>query len=132
MSYLITLYIPYRWSAWVLCVAWREWVSLRSLRRASTAEQVREWVRVSVGIRRLGFISMMALLASGLYMMFVARNGGAWVIVAFWSLVLLAIIAVTLSFRRMAAIGRAVGEATGPLAPRPPAKRSIIRCSGSP
>ena len=40
--------------------------------------------------------------------------GGAWVYVAFWSLVLLSALAVTLSFRRMAAIGRvAAAEAGG-------------------
>jgi hypothetical protein len=92
-----------------------EWVSLRYLRRATTAEQVREWVRVSTGIRRLGFASMLTLLASGFYMMAIAQVGGAWVIVAFWALVLLAILAVTLSFRRMAAIGRAAATETGPL-----------------
>jgi hypothetical protein len=33
-----------------------EWLSLRHLRRATTAEQVREWIRVSTGVRRLGWL----------------------------------------------------------------------------
>ena len=94
-----------------------EWMSLRQLRRAATAEQVREWMRVSIGVRRVGFASMMTLLVSGFYMMAIAQVGGAWVIVAFWSLVLLSILAVALSFRRMAAIGRAVTAETGPVSP---------------
>ncbi len=94
-----------------------EWMSVRHLRRAATAEQVREWIRSSTGVRRLGMASMMALLVSGFSMMAIAHSGGAWVIVAFWSLVLLSILAVALSFRRMAAIGRAVTTEDGPVSP---------------
>jgi hypothetical protein len=94
-----------------------EWISLRHLRGAATAEQVVEWMRVATGVRRLGMASMLALLVSGFSMMAIARIGAAWVIVAFWSLVLLSVLAVTLSFRRMAAIGRSVTAETGPLSP---------------
>jgi hypothetical protein len=74
-------------------------------------------MRVAMGVRRLGMAAMLALLVSGFSMMAIAQIGGTWVIVAFWSLVLLAILAVTLSFRRMAAIGRAMTAETGPLSP---------------
>jgi hypothetical protein len=94
-----------------------EWISLRQLRGATTVEQVREWMRVATRVRRLGMAAMLTLLVSGFYMMAIAQVGGAWLIVAFWSLVLLAILAATLSFRRMAAIGRAVTVETGPLSP---------------
>jgi hypothetical protein len=94
-----------------------EWISLRQLRGATTAEQVGTWMRVATGVRRLGMASMLTLLVSGFSMMAIAQIGGAWLIVAFWSLVLLAILAVTLSFRRMAAIGRAMTGETGPLSP---------------
>jgi hypothetical protein len=94
-----------------------EWISLRHLRSALTAEQVREWMRVAIGVRRLGMISMLLLLVSGFTMMAMAQMGGAWMIVAFWSLVLLGVLAVTLSFRRMAAIGRAMAAETGPVSP---------------
>jgi hypothetical protein len=94
-----------------------EWISLRHLRGATTAEQVVEWMRVSTGVRRLGMASMLTLLVSGFFMMAIAQVGGAWVIVAFWSLILLSILAVALSFRRMAAIGRAVTAETGSVSP---------------
>jgi hypothetical protein len=94
-----------------------EWMSVHQLRAATNAEQVREWMRVSIGVRRLGMASMLTLLISGFSMMAIAQVGGAWVIVAFWSLVLLSILAVALSFRRIAAIGRAVTGETGPLSP---------------
>jgi hypothetical protein len=115
MNYSIGLYLHIVGALGFFVALGVEWVSMRYLRRAATAEQVREWVRVSTGIRRLGFASMMTLLASGFYMMAIAQIGGAWVFVAFWALVLLAIIAVTLSFRRMAAIDRAASTEAGPL-----------------
>ena len=94
-----------------------EWICLRRLRFAATAEQVREWMRVATGVRRLGMAGMLTLLASGIAMMVIAQLGGAWMIVAFWALVLLALLAATLSFRRMAAIARAASAEDGPLSP---------------
>jgi hypothetical protein len=94
-----------------------EWLSLRHLQSATTAEQVAVWVRASTGVRRFGMASMITVLVSGFSMMAIGRAGGAWIIVAFWSLVLLSVLAVTLSFRRMAAIGRAGTTETGAVSP---------------
>jgi hypothetical protein len=90
-----------------------EWMSVRQLWHAATAEQVSGWMHIAIGVRRLGMASMLTLLASGFFMMAIAQIGGAWVIVAFWSLILLAILAVTLSFRRMRAITRAMTAQIG-------------------
>jgi hypothetical protein len=90
-----------------------EWISIRRLRGATTAEQVGEWMRVATSVRRLGMASMLALLVSGFSMMAIAQIGGAWLIVAFWSLVVLALLAVTLSFRRMRTITRAMAADAG-------------------
>ena len=94
-----------------------EWISVRQLRRATTTEQVGVWVRVAPGVRRLGMASMVTILVAGFYMMLVAQLGAAWLIVAFWAMVLLAVLAVALSFRRVAAIGRAATAETGPVSP---------------
>lgn len=90
-----------------------EWISIRQLRGATTTEQVGEWIRVATSVRRLGMASMLALLVSGFSMMAIAQIGGAWLIVAFWSLVVLAVLAVTLSFRRMRTIMRAMATDAG-------------------
>jgi hypothetical protein len=92
-------------------------MSVRQLRRAATAQQVREWIGVAAGVRRLGMVSMVALLVAGFSMMAIAQIGGAWIIVAFWSLVLLSVLAVALTGRRMAAIRRAVAVEDGPVSP---------------
>src|SRR6266508_4542483 len=107
-SYSIVLFLHIVGALGFFVALGLEWMSLRHIRRAITTNQIREWLRDATGVRRVGMASMLTLLASGFYMMAIAQVGGAWLIVAFWSLVLLSILAVALSFRRMAAIGRAV------------------------
>jgi hypothetical protein len=94
-----------------------EWTSLRQLRRATTAEQVREWMRVSSGVGRVGMASMLTILVSGFYMMATVWGGVAWITVTLGTLVLLAVIVVALTGRRMAAIGRAMTAENGPVSP---------------
>src|SRR5262249_31955084 len=90
-----------------------EWTSLRHLRRATTAEQVREWLRVPAEMGRMGMIAMLVLLAAGLYMMATKWRGVAWTIVALGAIVLIIVLAMALTRRRMAAIGRAIGAEPG-------------------
>lgn len=85
-----------------------EWLSLRNLRHAINPADVREWTRIVRGIQRLGAPSMAATVISGFYMMAVARMHVAWLVVAFGSLVVLALLAVIVTQRRVAAIGRSV------------------------
>jgi hypothetical protein len=94
-----------------------EWTSLRHLRRATNNEQAREWTRVSTGAGRVGMASMVMILVSGFYMMATVWGGVAWIIVALGALVVLAVLAVSLTGPRMAAIKRAVTSENGPLSP---------------
>ena len=48
-------------------------------------------------------------------MMAIAKIGSAWVIVAFGSLIVMVVLGVALSGRRMAAIGRALAVENGPI-----------------
>ena len=92
-----------------------EWTSLRHLRRATTAQQVREWMRVPSEMGRVGMISMLTLLAAGFYMMAIAWGGVAWIIVTLGVIVLMIILGMAITGRRMAAIGRMVNAERGPL-----------------
>lgn len=85
-----------------------EWMSLRQLRRATTVEQVREWIRLPVEMRRVGMISMVILLATGIFMMMTVLHGIAWIFVALGSLVPMPVLAMAVSRPRMAAIERSV------------------------
>lgn len=92
-----------------------EWLSLWSARHAATSEQVRERLYSSTNARRLGPLSMLAILLSGFYMMAVARMQAAWLIVAFAALVLMVVVALAFTAPRVAAIGRALTTEQGPL-----------------
>ena len=94
-----------------------EWTSLRHLRGATTTEQVREWMRVPAEMGRMGMISMLTLLAAGFYMMAIAWGAVAWIIVTLGAIVVMMILAMVLTRRRMMAIGRTVGTERGPVSP---------------
>lgn len=93
-----------------------EWTSLRHLRGATTTEQVREWMRVPAEMGRMGMISMLSLLAAGFYMMAIAWGAVAWIMVTLGTIVVM-ILAMVLTRRRMAAIGRTVSTERGPVSP---------------
>jgi hypothetical protein len=94
-----------------------EWLSLMNLRRAAGMAQIRDWMRVRAGIQRLSGISMASILISGFYMMAVGHIRAAWLIVAFWSLVLLALLGVVLAGRRMRAIQQSIATDSDNVAP---------------
>lgn len=89
-----------------------EWLSLMNLRHATNLAKIHEWIRVTRGIGRLGGASMATILISGFYMMAVGRLEAAWAIVAFGTLIVLALLATVVTRRRMAAIGRSVETTT--------------------
>jgi len=117
MSYSIALFLHIVGALGFFVALALEWMGLRHLSRATSIGHIRERLRDATEARRVGMPSMLVVLASGFYMMLIGRMHGAWVIVAFWLLVLVSILAVALSFRRMAAIGRVVAADEGPLSP---------------
>lgn len=94
-----------------------EWTCLSFMRRARTAEQVRDWLSVATSVRRLGGASMVLLLATGFYMMATTWHGVAWILVALGTLILLMILAGALTYPRMAVIGQSVEAEGGLLSP---------------
>ncbi|HKC92305.1 MAG TPA: hypothetical protein VKE23_13355, partial [Candidatus Limnocylindria bacterium] len=67
-----------------------DWVGLSNLRRARTAEQVREWAGVYRITPALGAASVVALLVFGLYMTAVTWGPTGWIGLGFLSLLLIA------------------------------------------
>ncbi|MDI6694235.1 MAG: hypothetical protein QME21_04255 [Anaerolineales bacterium] len=92
-----------------------EWTVLRQIRNATTSEQVRAWMSLSNGTRRLGMVSMLTIVIAGFYLMAAAWGGVAWLIVALGAVVLLMALLYTLTRPRMAAIGRAMTAEKGPV-----------------
>lgn len=113
-SYTIALFVHIVGALGFFMALGAEWLSVRRMRRAASAEQAREWLDTVSGARRAGMASMLAILVAGFFMMAVGQLSGAWMIVAFWTMVVLAALAVGLSGRRMAAIRRAVRAESPP------------------
>ncbi len=90
-----------------------EWTSLRHLRRATTAEQVGEWMRVPAEMSRVGMLSMLTLLIAGFYMMAITWGAVAWISVTLGAIVLMILLGMVLTRQRMAAIGKTVSTERG-------------------
>jgi hypothetical protein len=103
-----------------------EWTSLRHLQRASTDDQVREWMQVPNEMGRLGMIAMVTLLLAGIYMMVTAWGAVPWIVVTFAAIVLLVVLSAVLTVPRMAAINRALEQEAGSV---PHSLQSLIRDS---
>lgn len=94
-----------------------EWASLAYMQRAMTAEQAREWLGVRSWVMRLGPASLALLLLSGIYMIATSWGLKGWIIAAFASLVLLAVLGATLTGMRLVPIERSLASERGNLSP---------------
>jgi hypothetical protein len=94
-----------------------EWTGLRQIRAAAAPEPVRAWLLILKGASRVGLVSMLAVIVSGIYMMATAWGPAAWIIVTIAALVLVIALALALSGPRLAAIGRALAAQPGRLPP---------------
>lgn len=91
-----------------------EWTGLRQIQRAISADQVRGWMAMLKGVRRVGFVSMLTAIITGIYMMLTVWGGMPWVTVSIGALVLVIALAQALTAPRMTAIGRALMTASIP------------------
>ena len=94
-----------------VCVALGlEWTGLWQIRTAMLPEQVRAWMGIFKGVRKVGFISMLTTVITGIYMIVTYWGGKPWIIATMGSLILVMVLAQVLTAPRMAAIGRALAE----------------------
>ena len=94
-----------------------EWTSLWYLRRATSVEQVNQWLPIFALLRRVYPVSWAAILLPGFYMTATAWRGAGWISIAFAAIILIVVIGVALTGRRVPAIGRAVAMESRPLSP---------------
>lgn len=92
-----------------------EWTGLWQLRSAILPDQVRTWMGILKSARRVGFVSMLTAVVSGVYMMATVWGGVAWIIVVIGSLVGVIVLSLALTGPRMATIGRTLALEKGPL-----------------
>ena len=90
-----------------------EWTGLRQLRLAMLPEQVRTWMGIFKSVRKVGFISMLTTVITGIYMIVTYWGGKPWIIVTMGSLILVIALAQVLTAPRITAIGRALASEKG-------------------
>ena len=90
--YSIALFFHIAGALGVFAALALDWVGITSLRRARTAEQVREWAGVYGIIRALGAASVAALLVFGLYLTAVTWGPTGWIGIGFISLLFIAVL----------------------------------------
>ena len=92
-----------------------EWTSLLYLQQVTNTEQAREWLRIFRLLRRVGPISLGAILLSGFYMTATTWGGTPWISVGMAALILIGVLGGALTGPRMAAVGRAAATESGAL-----------------
>lgn len=94
-----------------------EWTSLNRIRKTTVLEQVRAWMSITNGTRRLGMASMLTIVVSGLYLMVSTWGGAAWIIVTLGAMALMIVLINTLTRPRTLAIGREMIIEKGSISP---------------
>ena len=92
-----------------------EWTGLWQIRSAMIPVQVRAWMGILKNTRKVGFVSMLATVITGIYMMLTDVGAEAWIIATIGSLVLVIALSQVLTAPRMAAIGRTLATEKGTL-----------------
>lgn len=96
------------------CVALAlEWTGLRQLRSALLPEQVRAWMGIFKGANKLGLISMLMTVLTGVYMIFIEWGFVAWIVVSLVTLLLVIMMNLVLTRPLMMDIGRALRAEKG-------------------
>lgn len=90
-----------------------EWTGLQQLRSAVLPEQVRTWMGIFKSVRKVGFISMLATIITGIDMVVTYWGAKPWIIVTMGSLILVMALAQVLTAPRMASVGRALAAEQG-------------------
>ena len=92
-----------------------EWTALRQIQHAMLSDQAQSWTRILDGARRLGMISMLIALITGIFMTVTAWGRVAWIIVSLASLILLIVLAMMLTRPRVEALENALARERGVL-----------------
>jgi hypothetical protein len=92
-----------------------EQVGLRQLRKAGSVAQVREWMTLMRGRRRIDGPAALIILVSGGYLMGHGAGYHAWVAAGLVGMVAMAVLGAGVGRPRFVAIGRAISATDGPV-----------------
>ena len=114
-AYSIALFLHIVVAAGFFVALGLEWTGLWQLRSAMTPQQVRGWMMILKSVRKVGFVSMLTTVITGIYLMVTVWGGEPWIIVTVGSLVLVIALAQVVTAPRMMAIGQALPTEKVPL-----------------
>ena len=80
----------------------QEWARLWQIRNPILPEQSRTWMATLKSVRKVGFISMLTTVSTGIYMVVTYSGGKPWIIVTMGSLILVIMLAQMLTVPQMA------------------------------
>ncbi len=116
-AYSIALFVHIAGSLGFFAALGQEWAGLRQLGMAAAPEQVRAMLPAANGVRKFAMASMLAMLATGLYMAFTVWGAASWIVVTLGALFLGVALSVALTGPRMAAVARALTFEHSPMSP---------------
>lgn len=115
MLYSISLFLHIVGALGIFAGLAFEQAALVNLRRAGTLTQAREWLSSMRALQRIQGPSALIILGTGFYMMITSWRHQSWAASGLVGMVLMAIIGIVVTGRRMRVIGRAVPQGDGPL-----------------
>src|SRR5574341_2433418 len=107
-NYSIVLFLHIVGALVFFVVLGLEWIGLSQIRSTIVPEEVRAIIGVVKSTNRLGFVSMLTTVITGIYMLLTVWGWVAWILVVLGSLILEIVLFVALTGPRMAAIGPAL------------------------
>src|SRR5574341_1569771 len=112
-AYSIALFLHIVGALGFFVVLGLEWIGLSQIRSARLPEEARAILGVVKSTNRLGFVSMLTTVITGIYMLLTVWGWVAWILVVLGSLILEIVLFVALTGPRMAAIGQALPTEKG-------------------
>lgn len=112
-NYSIALFLHILGALGFFVVLGLEWIGLSQIRRARLAEEARAILGMVKSADRLGFVSMLTTVVTGIYMLLTVWGWVAWILVVLGSLILEIVLFVVLAKPRMAALEHALATAKG-------------------
>jgi hypothetical protein len=92
-----------------------EWIGLSQIRRATVPEEIRGILGIVKSTNRLGFVSMLTTVLTGIYLVLKVWGWVPWILVVLGALVLAIVLSRVLTAPRMIAIGHALATEKRPV-----------------
>lgn len=116
-NYSIALFLHVVGALGFFMVLGVEWLGLARIKSAGQLEEVRAIVEIVKGTNRLGAVSMLTAISTGLYLTLTVWGGVPWLLVMLGALVLEIVLFVAVARPRMASMEKALAAETRPSSP---------------